>query len=310
MSNQIPTHFVKGFSSLIYHLSQQKGSRLSGAVRNETQKSEEQFWEQLGATTAILKTGRHMNTPQIDSVHKRRRVTLNDYVWADLIDSADKIRTLIDPKGPYTQAAMWAMGRAMDDVIIQAASGLAYEGKEGGTPVALPNTQKIASVASNAGVNLNVAALRKAKEILDANDVDESLERYIVVTASQLNALLGQTEVTSSDFNTVKALVQGQVDTFLGFKFIRTERLQPQVGSLTINTTSGIVGSGSGDANGYRKVIAFAKPGILLSKGMDVRTRVSERDDKNYSEQVFAEMAIGATRMEEEMVVEILCNEA
>ena len=125
-----------------------------------------------------------------------------------------------------------------------------------------------------------------------------------------LENLLTETEVTSSDFNVVKALVQGEVNTFLGFEHVRLERLVTQSGTLAFDTASGAVGSGGGDADGYRKVLAWAMDGLLLSTALEMKTRISERDDKNYSTQVFAEQSIGSTRMEEEKVVEVQAHEA
>jgi hypothetical protein len=310
VSNQVTEAFVKQFSNNVFHLSQQKGSKLRPMVRIEAQKGESAFYERIGAAVAQLKVGRHADTPQIDSLHSRRRVTMADYEWADLIDKQDRIRMLIDPEGPYTQSAMWALGRAMDDVIISAADGTAYSGPDGSTSVAHPNSQKIASVASGAGVNLRVEALRHAKEIFDSNDVDESIPRYIAVTSSQIRSLLAQTEVTSSDFNSVKALVEGKIDTFMGFKFVRTERLLTVPSTLAFNVSTGVVGSGGGNASGYRRVLAWAGDGLLLANGMDMTAKISERADKSYATQVYACMSIGATRLEEEKVVSILCNEA
>jgi hypothetical protein len=233
-----------------------------------------------------------------------------DYEHADLIDDADKIRMLIDPAGDYALAFAWAFGRAKDDEIIAAADGDAFAGEEGSTTVAHPNSQKIASVSGGAGANLNVQALRRAKEKFDANDVDESIRRYIAQTSSQLENLLSETEVTSADFNTVRALVMGELNTFLGFQFIRTERLLTQSGTLAFDTTTGAVGSGGGDADGYRRVISWAQDGLLLATGFDMKSRIQERADKSFSTQVFASQTIGSTRLEEEKVVIILANES
>ena len=310
MSDQISTAFVQQYSSNIYYLVQQKGSRLRNAVRSEKQVGKSAFYDQVGAVTAILKTGRHSDTPQIDTPHSRRMVALSDYEWADLIDNQDKIRTLISPESAYAQSAAWALGRSIDDVIIAALGGTAYSGETGSTAVVLPNASKLASVSASAGANLNVQALRRAKRILDAADVDPMLPRYCALSSSQLESLLNETQVTSSDYNTVKSLVQGELDTFLGFKFIRTERLGTQSSALAFNTTSGAVGSGGGAAAGYRQVYCWAEDGVLLSLGSDINGRISERSDKSYAMQVYASLSLGAVRMEEKKVVQILCNEA
>ena len=115
MSSSIDQAFVDQFRANVFHLSQQKGSRLRESVRQEAVRGHEAFFERLGSVTATKKQSRHSDTPLIDTPHSRRRVTLNDYEHADLIDNADKIRTLIDPASPYSQAFMFALGRAMDD---------------------------------------------------------------------------------------------------------------------------------------------------------------------------------------------------
>jgi hypothetical protein len=309
MSSEITTAHVKQFSANVFHLSQQKGSKLQSLVRNESQKGKSAFYDRIGAVTAIEKTSRHSDTPQIDTPHSRRRVTMVDYEWADLIDDQDKIRMLIDPANDYAMAAMWALGRAKDDKIIEKALGAAYGGEEGGTSVAHPSTQKLVSnTGTTTAANLNVLALRRAKKILDSNDVDESIPRHIVVQASQLSALLGETEVTSSDYNSVKALVQGELNTFLGFNFIRLERLA--IDSSTVSFDGEDYGSGGGSLANGRRCFAWAQDGLLLSTGMDVKGKIDERADKSYSTQVYAAQSVGSTRMEEEKVVEILCSEA
>ena len=287
MSVQITTAFVEQYKSNVFHLAQQKGSRLRDAVRTETVVGKAHFFERIGSTAALKRTSRHSDTPRVDTPHSRRKVTMDDYDWADLIDNEDKVRMLISPSSEYAQAGAWAMGRAMDDAIIDAASGNAFGGVAGGSTVALPSAQKI--VHGSAG--LSVTKLIEAKEILDANSVDPEEPRYCVVTSKQLSDLLAITQITSADFNSVKALVQGEIDTFMGFKFIRTERLDT-------------------NSSSNRLVLAFAQSGIGLAVGQDINTRISERADKNYATQVFLSMTIGATRIEDEKVVEIECTES
>jgi len=285
MSTQITTAFVEQYKSNVFHLAQQKGSRLRGAVKSETVTGTSHYFERIGATAAQVRTTRHSSTPQIDTPHSRRKVTLADYDWADLIDQEDKVRMLISPQSEYAKAGAYAMGRAMDDAIIAAASGNAFGGVAGATSIALPASQQIAVGTTS----LTVDKLISAKEILDASDVDPDEQKYLVCSAKEITSLLGDNKVTSADFNSVKALVAGQVDTFMGFKFIRTER---------------IAQDGSSD----NLALAFTQSAIGLALGRDIQTRISERDDKNYATQVFLSMTIGATRVEDEKVVEIACN--
>lgn len=295
MSVQITTAFVQQYRANIAHLLQQKGSRLRPHVRNESQKAEFDFYDRIGATSATEVTGRHQDTPLTNVPHDRRRVSLRDFDWADLIDRQDKIRMLADPTSPYVQNAAMALGREMDKVILEAAFGSVYTGKTGSQSVTFPTTQQIAvnyvesGSASNTG--LTIAKLRMAKQKLDAAENDPSDPRFIVCTAQQVTDLLKTTEVTSSDFNTVRALVQGEINSFMGFQFIRTE---------LVNT----------DSSGYRRVLAYAKSGLLLAIGQDLTTDIGPRRDKRNSTQVYAAASFNATRMEEEKVVEIKCNES
>lgn len=294
MSIQITTAFVQQYRANVEHLVQQKGSRLRALVRAETQNAEFEFYDRIGATTAQEVTGRHQDTPLINVPHDRRRVSLRDFDWADLIDRPDRIRMLIDPSSPYSQNAAYALGRKMDEVILDAAFGSVYTGKTGATTVTFPSTQQIAVdyVESGAAANsgLTIAKLRKAKQILDANEVDPTERRYIAVTAKQVTDLLKTTEVSSADYNTVRALVQGELNTFMGFEFVRTELVRT-------------------NASNHRRVLAWAQSGLLLAVGQDIITDIGPRRDKRNSTQVYVSASFGATRMEEEKVVEIICAE-
>ena len=284
MSSQITTAFVQQYSANIQMLSQQMGSLLRDKVRLESVVGKNAFFDQVGSVTAVEKTSRHSDTPQIDTPHARRRVSLADYEFADLIDQQDKVRLLIDPTSSYAQAAAMAMGRAMDDVIISAALGTAFTGETGSTSTANANS------IAHGSTGLTIAKLRSAKETLDLGSVDPSIPRFIIVSPKQITDLLGTTEVTSSDFNTVKALANGEINSFLGFNFIVSNRL-----SLSGTT---------------RSCIAYAQDGIALAVGKDVQARIAERADKSYATQVYYCMSIGATRMEEAKVVEVQATES
>ena len=287
MSSNITTAFVQQYSNNVQMLSQQKGSLLRNAVDAETIVGKNAFFEQVGQATAQKRVSRHSETPQIDTPHARRRVSMVDYEYADLIDKQDQVRTLIDPTSSYAQAAAFALGRSMDDEIISAISGTAFSGETGSTSVVLPSAQKITESGTD---GLTIAKLRNAKEKMDSASVDPSIPRYIVVGPKQISDLLGTTQVTSSDFNTVKALANGEINSFLGFNFITSNRLSI--------------------ASSKRLCLAFAMDGVKLALGQDIMTRIDERSDKGYATQVYVCMTMGATRMEEEKVVTIEAHEA
>lgn len=291
MSFEITTAFVKQYSANVQLLSQQKGSRLRGAVREESQVGKDGFYDQIGATAARKRTERHGDTPLISTPHSRRRVTLVDYDWADLIDNLDKVKLLNDPTSMYAINAAYAMGRAADDAVIEAAFATAYAGEEGGTAITFPAAQQV-----DISGTITLAKLLLVKEMLDAAEVDKDTPRYFMHSANVLTDLLDIEELTSSDYAVVKALVQGEIDTYLGFKFIPSER-------LPLDRTT--VGGGSGD----RSCLAWAQDGLLLAVGQNPIGKIDQRADKNYSTQVYYSQAIGATRMEEKKVVEVICQE-
>lgn len=285
----ITTAMVKQFGSNVQHLAQQKGSRLRNAVRVETGVvGEEAYFDQLGSTAAIKRTTRNDDTPLIEADFQRRRVSIYDYEWATLVDKQDKRKLKItDPSSDLALSAAYAMGRAIDDAILDNATGTAYTGKAGGTSTTLPSGQKIGSGSTI----ITLAKLREAKKILDANEIDPDEERFCAINAYNLYSMLGITELTSADYANVKALVNGEVDTFLGFKFLLTERL---------NSTS----------DDEKIAVAWAKNGILLAIQEDINAKIEDRADKSYSTQVYLSMGIGATRMEEEKVVQIECTQS
>ncbi len=286
MSNQITTAFSQQFSTNIQMLSQQKGSLLRSAVSEESVTGEKAFFDQVGSATAVKRTSRHADTPLNETPHSRRMVTMDSYEYADLVDSQDKVAMLISPESSYANAAAYAIGRSIDDAIIDAALGSSSTGKAGASSVANANSVTVGSPAAG----LTIAKLVEANKIFQNGSVDPSIPKYICVGPEQIEDLLNNTTVTSADFNSVKALVQGDIDTFMGFKFIISTRLNV-------------------DGSSHRKVFAWAQDGIKLAMGKDLMTKIEPRADKSYSTQVYVCATFGVTRMEEAKVCEVLCAE-
>lgn len=288
MSVEITTAFVQQYKANVQLLLQQRGSKLRDTVMTDSYMGKAgKAVEQIGSVSAQKRTNRHADTPLISTPHAARWVFPTDYEWADLIDNQDRLRTLISPDSPYALNGALAMGRAIDDEIIDAALGTAKTGENGTTSTVFDTNNQIA----HGSVGMTVAKLRQAREILLGNEVDvENDPLYLLISEKGLTDLLATTEVTSTDYNAVKALVQGQIDTFLGFKFIHSTRLD-------LSTTT-------------RSCIAYAKSGMHLGLWEDIMTKISERPDKSHATQVYVSMTIGATRLEEGKVVEIQITES
>ncbi len=318
MSNQVDQATIDQFSSNVMHLSQQSSSRLFQFCRQETLNAESGFYDRIGKRTARRKAGRHSKVEYTDTPHSKRHVSMDDYYDADLVDKEDKLRTIMDIESEYAIAIGGAIGRQMDEVIIDGFLGSAYTGREKGTltAVALPSTQKLAAHDGSGltGVGLNVKTLRKvSSKFHEAEAVDENEMIVFVVAQQQVEDLLGETEVTSADFNTIRALVDGKVDTFLGFKFVRTQLLTFTSASTTYNKDDGTVGSGTGTITSGegRRCIAFteSRAGLCANAG-SVAGRMDIMPEYHYATQVYASLSLGFVRMEEEQVVEVICLEA
>ena len=290
MSNQINKAFETSFSDNFIHLASQKQSKLGGAVRYEQVNDAKQFmFDRMDTVSMVQSVSRHEDTPLTEVPFSRRRVSFNTYRAVDLIDNPDRVKMAKDPTSPTMKQLTAAMNRQKDDVIISAALGNAYSinSSDSASTVSLASSQKIA----HGSADLTLAKLLNAKKILLNNDVDTDEEpMYVVVGPDQLEALLNVTTNTSIDHNSVRALMNAEIQTWAGFHFIISTRLA-KVGNI-------------------RSCFAWAKSGIGLAMNGSPNIRISERSDKNYSTQCFVECSLGATRIEDEKVVQIDCDES
>lgn len=290
MSQTITQAFIQQFNRNVQILSQQMGSKLRGNMREETVHAKKAFFDRLApAARPQVKISRHQDTPLTEQIHSRRAVDLVDYVLADLVDREDQIRMLINPDSLYAQNFARSFGREMDISMITAMTADADTGQFGGTAVAFPAGNIIAS----GGLGLTISRVRQAKRIFDSKDVvDEG--RVFVVSAQAMEDLLEQTEVTSSDYNTVKALVQGTIegDMWMGFKWIRlSDDILPIDGSLD------------------RSCYAYQKDAMAVAIGQEMRTEMDRRPDKMNSLQIMTTGSFNAVRVDDDCVLQFLVRE-
>lgn len=296
MSDQIPNHYRIQFADTIGLLLQQRGSKLAKTVTPGTYKGKAASpVDQFGPTTAKKRTGRYAPKTPANTPTDRRWVYPSAYDWMDLIDSFDKLQTIMDPQSAYCQNATNALGRAKDDEIIAALFGTSKTGEQGGVAITFPSGQQLSVDVGGTGSGLNVAKLRAGKKLLMAAEVDlDTDELWCPVTASQHDNLLNEIQVISSDFNgdDKPVLKDGRVDRFLGINFVHCER-------LLLNGSS------------QRRVPLYAKSGVHLGVWEDVKTSVTTRSDlEGDPVQVSATGTFGATRIEEKKVVELPCAES
>lgn len=288
----ITTAFVQQYKDNIAQLVQQKSTKLRSTVMVDSDFTGEfKFYDQLGDTDLVEKTARNQDTPSIDADHKRRRLPRRDFIHAHLLDKEDELQLIVDPKSAYSISIGMAAGRKIDDVIIAAFIATAYTGKTGSVAQAFANDDAT-NVIAVGGAGLTKNKLIEAKEILDNLDVEDE-DRTCVCTPKQISDLLKTTEVTSSDYNTVKALVAGEINTWVGFNFKRISNKRLPVLAGTAN----------------RGVYCYHKAAMQLGVQKEPSVKIDERPDKNYLTQVWLGMSIGATRLEEDRIVQIACQE-
>lgn len=308
MDVQIEQWRVQQFASNVYRLAQQKGSRMARFLRQESFNGKAEFFDRISTAVAQEKQGRNVDTPNLNIDHSRRMLVSRTYDWGTLVDLTDKLENIHAPESHYAVAARDGMGRKMDDVIIEAALGTARYGESGASSQSLGNAQKVASTTGAALDYPNMLFLRKLKRKFDEAEVEGS--RILVHGADFLDALLGVTAVTSSDYNSVKALVRGEIDTFMGFQFVHSERLPlasvHDDGDFHFDVATGYYSAGGTDMGGTEKsCLAFIGDGLILGKrnGSQI-SKIEPRPDKSYSNQIYISEDFGALRMEEYKVIQ------
>lgn len=308
MSFTIDTAFVKQYHSNIERLLQQFGSNLRPYVRVESQQGEEGYWEQIDKVEAAEVFSRFADSPVMSTPHARRKVMLRQWDVGDFIDKFDRVKLLIDPSSTYVQNFVDAMGRSIDMTIIgrnsttdatSVAAGMggffntAYTGKAGTTSTTFPAGNIIAVDFGSTGVNSNLTVnkvIESRRLLLSFFNYPGREPWYHGYSSSQIASMLRLTQVTSADYNSVKALVQGEVDTWAGYKWVQSEFFQ----------TNG---------SGYRQVPVWTKNGMLMALGKDIETNVAPRPDKKFSWYAYALASIGSTRMQENKLIQTLCDE-
>lgn len=308
MSFVVTDAFVQQFSGNVQFLAQQPISRLRGRILEDEITGEAAYLEQVAPTSPRKVTSRHSDSPVMNTQHLRRRIAPYDYDWGDLVDRLDKVRLLIDPESTYAKNAGMAMARAQDDEIIGALWATAFTGHAGSTSVTWPNGNAESSPTTPAGtqvavgdwtygngsgnVGLTISKLISAMVALDAAESIENEERYLAIKAKQKGNLLSTTEATLKEYGVAKddlaPLRDGMIAKIVGFEVIHSERLLQ-------------------NGSSQDRVPAWRKSALGLGIARDIAGQISPRPDKRFAMYVYTDQAIGASRLEEAKLVELIC---
>lgn len=271
---------VQQYKSNVTLLFQQEGSVLRPVLREEVGKGKIVYFELIAPTAAVKRTVRHQLTPHTPSVHSRRGAIMEDYEWNDYVDDQDKIRMLISPESPYARNGGYALGRALDIAIYQQLRGTALTGETGGGTQTLPSGQKIA----HGSVGMNLEKILQSHRMLGRNKVPMR-DRALIVEPFAIEDLLNLPEITSSDYNSVKSLTTGEINTFMGFTWVNYMDMAAE--------------------SSVYYAVACHKDAAGLAMGEDIMTRIDELPERGYTTQVYVRGTFGAVRVQDEGVVEI-----
>jgi hypothetical protein len=234
----------------------------------------------IGSGVAQVRVPQTDITP-LNVTYSQATVTLTDYIAAEYSDIFNQAKVNFDERQELVQVVAKAIGRRSDQMIIDALA-------------ASSTSLTVATSIGGAGTNLNMAKLREASRLLNTANVPAE-DRYMLIHASQLASLLSETSVTSSDFNTVKALVQGEINTFMGFTF----------NVIGDRTEGGLTGGGSGST---RKVYAYHKMAVGMAESMAIRSEINYVPEKT-SWLVASMFSAGAIAIDAGGCVDITCTE-
>ncbi len=301
----IDQFYTDQFDANWQHLVQQNEGRVHSLVRQETVKGKRKLLNFIGKSKARLITTRSGKTIPSNTPFAKRKLSLRAYdeVYHEDEWDAELLGDVTSPRSAVVISHASAFQRAYDEAVIEAATGTAYIGEDGDEAVDLPNGQKVpvnyihGGTGSNSGLTL--AKIIKAKSILGKNEAAGQNKTGVMgdqliflVTQQQLDDLLVNVDqVSNSRYADVKALVNGEVNQFMGFTFIRTQLLE-------LNSSTDV-----------RTCIAFVSSGVAFSKN-GMSTKITVRDDLNETLQIRTKGRHGATRTEEEKVVAVYCDES
>jgi hypothetical protein len=272
--------YVQLFDAEVKQAYQAK-SQLVGATRmRRGVEGEVVKFPKVGKGSATLRVPQTDVTP-LNVSFSQVTATLQDWNAAEYSDIFQQAKVNFDERQELVQVLSSAIGRRQDQLIIDALT-------------ASSTSLTVSNDIGGTDTNLNVAKLREAKKLLDQNNVPP-MDRHMVIHANSLASLLSETSVTSSDFNTVKALVSGEVDTFLGFKFH----------VLGDRTEGGLAIDGSLD----RTVWAFHKQAMGYAEGIAPRTEINYIPEKT-SYLVNTVLSAAAVAIDAEGIVQLTCRES
>jgi hypothetical protein len=224
-------------------------------------------------------------------------------------DDAGELDLAVAPTGEISTEHVSAAGRKIDSIFLNGIIGSNLEGAEDNIQsIALPSTQYISPSYNRLGgstnVGLTLAKLIGAKsrfgklEVYGQEAKENGAKLCMAVSQDELdNLLFDVTQTGSADYNKVKALVDGEVDYFMGIHFLRTEL-------LPVTATAGTVNGYTADAGKILRICPmWVTNRVMLDFWYDVKTSIDVLATQSQAIQVYSRIKVGAARKDEDSVV-------
>lgn len=286
MANTVANAYVSTFESNVRFLAQQKYSKLRQFCQFRGEHSKNHNWDRVGRMTATTKAGRGVATPVNDTPYSRRTDAQITKHAGDLIEPEDINQMLSDPANNTTKAISMAMGRAMDSLIIAAATGNATDGtgaavtfNNGGTPA---GTQLVGDGSSL--ITLDLVAL--SSQVFMQNDIDPGDQsRIAVVGPVQVRNMIEMEKATSTFYVNAKALQDtGMVTNWMGYTWIYS--------NLLTVTVLGTI-----------DCLLFDEMAMGLHLTKDIWAQCQQDPSASYAWRPYSAFTGGAVRIEDEHLV-------
>lgn len=298
-SYSVPEHHVKMYTANVQAALAKKGGLLTSLVSKGSYMGEKsQVVNFIGPVEFVERDTPYSDTKLVQLEHTQRWITGKEYDCAVLVDRLDTLKMIYDPTNPYVERFREAAARKQDEIIMAAFFADAKVGKDGTTSQAI----KAANTVAHGGTGLTVAKLRSVKKLIKKRHIDTRTVRpFFAVSAEEIDDLLGEVAVGSSDYNAVKPLVDGEVSQFMGFQFIPYEDNGDNLKGKSIpQYTSGTV---------IRQCPVWVMDGMQHGTWQGLEITINNRADKNNIKQIHGVITEGATRLEEDKVFQVECKE-
>jgi hypothetical protein len=280
---------------------QQLASRLESVVNTEIVNGESKRYQKLPSVAARQITTRFGDTNPDDLDVEFRHLYVNFKDSAHIVDRREVLQlgSVGSPHSQIMRLQLAAAGRDRDKTLIDALGGSAATGKTGGTPVALPAAQKIAVDFGTSGTanNFRFEKFVESCRIIGSSDVTgQDVENQspltLILSHNQVAALLNQEKFTSADYG-LQRLMSGEVVNFMG---VAIKAVSPNL--LPYNSSTKV-----------RSCYMFARNSVVFGIAENPMAWVDELPTKRHDVQLRTEWGWGATRLDEEGVIEIACDE-